>query len=101
MSKIKIFEINGKFIQYQFWCEGCGYEHAFHPSVHSFNQDFERPTLFPSLLQNSDPDRICHSWIRDGKIQYLNDCWHHLKGQTVDMTDIDKKLEERIKSQNP
>ena len=27
----------------------------------------------------------CHIFIRDGRIQYLNDCTHALAGQTVDM----------------
>lgn len=32
---------------------------------------------------------ICHSFIRDGKIIFLNDCTHALAGQTVDLPDID------------
>ena len=26
---------------------------------------------------------ICHSFVTDGAIQFLDDCTHHLKGQTV------------------
>jgi len=33
-------------------------------------------------------ERICHSFITDGKIQFLSDCTHHLAGQTVDLNDI-------------
>lgn len=29
----------------------------------------------------------CHSFVRDGKIQFLNDCQHALAGQTVDLPD--------------
>lgn len=29
------------------------------------------------------PEHICHSFVRDGLIQYLPDCTHHLAGQTV------------------
>ena len=31
---------------------------------------------------------ICHSFITDGRIQFLNDCTHDLKGQTVDLPEI-------------
>lgn len=30
---------------------------------------------------------LCHSFVTDGKIQFLNDCFHSLKGQTVDLPD--------------
>ena len=28
---------------------------------------------------------ICHSFVTDGRIQFLNDCTHALAGQTVDL----------------
>ena len=31
---------------------------------------------------------VCHHFIRDGKIQFLGDCTHALRGQTVDLPDI-------------
>lgn len=31
----------------------------------------------------------CHSFVRDGKIQFLGDCSHDLAGQTVDLPDIE------------
>jgi hypothetical protein len=30
-------------------------------------------------------DRVCHSFVVDGRIQFLGDCTHHLAGQTVDL----------------
>lgn len=30
---------------------------------------------------------LCHSFVTDGKIQFLDDCTHALKGQTVDLPD--------------
>ena len=73
---------------YEFMCKGCGYSHVFSTKIHQFNGDMEKPTLHPSMLCNFSPDRICHSWIKEGKIQYLNDCWHELKGQTIELEDI-------------
>lgn len=75
----------------------------------SWNGDVERPTFAPSLLirwTQWDPpahtqDKVtrgeivqrevhccCHSFIRDGMIQFLNDCTHALAGQTVPLPDM-------------
>lgn len=32
---------------------------------------------------------ICHSFVTDGKIQFLGDCSHELANQTVELPDID------------
>jgi hypothetical protein len=93
MSKIKKVEYieDGKLYKTQFlyWCLGCGYEHAFslkeNGGYHIFNMDLENPTVSPSLLQNFVPGKLCHSFIIDGKIQYLNDCDHKLAGQIIDI----------------
>ncbi len=46
----------------------------------------------PSLLCDKDtPERRCHSFVKDGKIQYLKDCWHKLAGQTVDLPDFEEE----------
>lgn len=75
-----------------------------------FNGDCERPTLSPSVLVYSHrtfidhslegdalmaPDNVretprCHSFVRDGTIQYLADCTHALAGQTVLMEPLDE-----------
>lgn len=34
---------------------------------------------------------ICHSFVKNGKIQYLNDCTHELAGKTIDMIEPDKE----------
>lgn len=71
-----------------FWCPGCEMPHG--PQVSggrwSWNGDREKPTLSPSLLVTCAGDGSrCHSFIRDGKIQFLGDCTHMLKGQTVEI----------------
>ena len=33
---------------------------------------------------------ICHSFVTDGKIQFLSDCTHGLAGQTVELSEIDE-----------
>lgn len=75
--------------QYLFNCPGCGYEHAVglksEGGNHTFNMDLDKPTFSPSLVHDFTPGRRCHSFVKEGKIQFLNDCWHELKGQTVDL----------------
>lgn len=33
-------------------------------------------------------DTVCHSFIRDGMIEFLGDCTHSLKGQTVPLEEF-------------
>jgi len=35
-----------------------------------------------------DVREICHSWVTNGNIEFLSDCTHHLKGQTVELNDF-------------
>jgi hypothetical protein len=61
----------------------------------SFNGDMDSPTLSPSILMRCDSwgrDRTsicCHSFVRNGRIEFLSDCTHALAGQTVDLPGID------------
>ena len=61
----------------------------------TFNGNMEKPTFSPSLNimrfegVNRDRKYVCHSFIRDGHWQFLNDCTHKLAGQTVPMIEID------------
>jgi len=98
MAKIKINEniyngIKYHHTQYLYMCLGCGYEHAFalrsEGGYHEFNMDLNNSTVSPSLLERNNPERICHSFIRNGMIQYLNDCHHHLAGKTIELPEIE------------
>jgi hypothetical protein len=83
------------------WCPGCeGYHtprvrHGNYPDgditgLWTWNGNEDSPTINPSILVNaSEPNMRCHSFVRDGKIQFLDDCFHHLKGQTVDLPNVD------------
>jgi hypothetical protein len=53
----------------------------------TWNGDVDRPTLRPSVLSQGG-DWRCHSWITDGRAQFLDDCTHELRGQTVDLLDV-------------
>lgn len=89
-----------------FRCPGCNMPHQVAvegPSAWGWNRDTERPTFTPSVLvrrehwappasaanPNPGPQTkvtdICHSFVTDGRIQFLGDSTHHLAGQTVDL----------------
>jgi hypothetical protein len=98
-----------------FYCSGCKEYHTIHVGrtehpVWNFNGNYEKPTFSPSVLIRSGhyvpgyendcwckyntehPDKPapfkcsrCHSFVTDGKIQYLSDCTHELAGQTVEL----------------
>jgi hypothetical protein len=82
----------------------------------SWNGSLDKPTFSPSILvQGMDltekgradldawreagcPRRVepfetvptvCHSFVTDGRIQFLSDCTHELAGQTVDLPDLE------------
>jgi hypothetical protein len=84
-----------------FWCTGCNSPHQIKHGAGSgprwgWNGDAERPTFVPSVLVTYDgtdagvegaPPAVCHSFVTDGRIQYLGDCTHSLANQTVDLAD--------------
>jgi hypothetical protein len=76
-----------------------GYERS--PHIHGkpwgFNGDLDQPTFTPSVLGRWDEwqgdgippkQHICHSFVRDGRIEFLTDCTHSLAGQTVELPEI-------------
>lgn len=86
---------------FQVECPGCDMPHQIHTQHHSgnganwsFNDNMEKPTFSPSLLVRftwgeEQKENICHSYIKDGQWQFLNDCTHELAGQTVAMLEVD------------
>lgn len=88
------------------WCPGCEAYHQVpvrpHPRGWEFDGNFSAPTFAPSVLVNSvkpltddeyervmageliEPRSVrCHSFVRQGRIEFLGDCTHALAGQTV------------------
>lgn len=82
-----------------FFCPGCENGHYVRikgqQPVWDFNGDLVSPTVSPSLLIKSyrvvdgvEIPIVCHSFIKAGRIEFLNDCTHKLAGQTVDLEDV-------------
>ena len=80
--------------EYLFDCPGCGGVHMIRTEGErpcwTFNGDVDNPTCSPSLLVGPGTSYQCHSFIRNGSIEFLQDCWHELKGQTVQIPDWSK-----------
>ena len=79
-----------------FRCNGCGHHHGVPVSgdtAWEWNGDVDNPTISPSILNRGpypEGERVCHIFVREGKIEYLQDCTHHLAGQTVEMEDVNE-----------
>lgn len=86
-----------------FECPACGCCH-FVNDKWQFNGDVNRPTVTPSILVRGTrpitddehkrimageridvPAFVCHSFVRDGRIEYCGDCTHEMRGQVVDL----------------
>jgi Family of unknown function (DUF6527) len=74
---------------YVFHCPGCHYAHPIEVGGldgWTWNGSLVAPTVTPSLLCNIDhPEARCHSFVTDGMIHFLGDCFHKLAGQTVEI----------------
>ena len=81
-----------------FWCPGCDKVHGitYGPGgLWGWDGNVQRPTISGSVLVhphetlNDAGERVmtplCHSFVVDGRIQFLGDCTHDLANQTVDL----------------
>ncbi len=103
-----------------FWCPGCQGAHAVKVEgpgpCWGFNGDYEKPTFTPSVPVQSGhyipghrgpdcwctynakhPDKprvfectVCHSFVTNGRIQFLGDSTQALAGQTVPLPPFDE-----------
>lgn len=98
---------------WMFHCPACNCSHG-PADTWTFNGNVEKPTFRPSILVKwfkyddldkiigpdgkiivgengkvAGKDMICHSFVTDGKIEYLNDSTHALAGQTIDLPEWD------------
>jgi hypothetical protein len=82
---------DGSHYSWLFFCPGCDSIHQC-DTRWSYNGDPAHPTFRNSVLVHAEPSigrPLCHSYVTDGRIQYLGDCTHALAGKTVDLPDWD------------
>lgn len=106
MKLTKATDAASNFWAWMFECPGCECCHYFNDKW-NFNGNFESPTVTPSILvrgfrpvTDEEVERImggevitpvptvCHLYLTDGKIHYLDDCTHKLACQIVEMVDL-------------
>jgi hypothetical protein len=82
-----------------FLCPGCDKMHTIRVNCADgwqWDGCVNHPTIQPSILVNPGRENpntpVCHSYIRDGNIQFLSDCSHKLAGLTVPMTTFESDL---------
>lgn len=89
------------------FCPACDDLHPFavdkpfrNGSRWTFDGNPENPTFAPSMNIRTGPYNggkkqgktdVCHYFLKEGRIQYLDDCTHALRGQTVDLPPVPEK----------
>lgn len=90
------------------WCPGCEELHPFvvaneqgqtptNGPCWDWDRNEETPTFSPSLLVlggRQGSDHVCHSFLRQGRWEFLGDSTHALAGQTVDLPPLPDWLDE-------
>ncbi len=92
---MKLMKTEGQ-LNLSFYCPGCKCHHGicserYDPKpgpVWEWNGSMTKPTFKPSLKVKHSKGIVCHSFIKDGFIQYLSDCTHELAGQTIEIPNI-------------
>lgn len=118
MSQLSKFLRHANPNRIHFWCPGCEQMHGINTGADgwNWNGNVDKPTFNPSVLVTttrftakgeadyeewyadgcrprqgvefeSEPVR-CHSFVTDGRINFLDDCTHSLAGQTVDLPEL-------------
>lgn len=79
----------------RFVCPGCKDIHAIPTKGYrgwKWNGDLAQPTIEPSILsrhpKGDNFTMICHSFVRGGHIEFLNDSTHELAGKTVELPEL-------------
>lgn len=101
MKAVKRNDKNGNFYAYLIECPACKSPHVFDKRW-TFNGDYNKPTFSPSMKSSwggtidpvsnriEVPEQVCHSFVRDGKIEFLNDCTHDMKNSVVELPEINE-----------
>lgn len=88
----------GTLVSYDFRCPACQDIHTITTQggkiTWHWDGDVDAPTVTPSVIARyispipeEFPDKVCHFFVRRGRIEYCGDCTHAFAGQTVDMPD--------------
>lgn len=91
MSKL-IYHNNG--FSVSFFCPACNSPHTIDNRKWKLKDEDGIITISPSVLLTGVSDiypeknKICHSFVENNKIKYLNDCTHEFAGKEVELPDM-------------
>jgi hypothetical protein len=88
-SRLRSVRIDAQRTGISFWCPGCDRAHMVTtggPGAWSWDGNVDAPTISPSIKVEAPPS-VCHSFVRQGQIEFLGDCTHPLAGQRVQLPD--------------
>jgi hypothetical protein len=97
MRRVGWFGPDGAYFTHAHWCPACNEFHDFaveqpfsNGARWTFDGDVAAPTMTPSMNIRIGPFKdgtmnVCHYYLTCGRILFLGDCTHELKGQTVDL----------------
>lgn len=115
---LPVYDDADKIRGYMIMCPACGNGHEFYTNREgrpkwTFDGNVEKPTFSPSMLVRSQKypsgnvwptdeehkrmmtgeqlpmtPTVCHSFVSEGKIQFLSDCTHAMAGQTVELPEF-------------
>ncbi len=102
MARVNHLTVGSLHYGYSFHCPGCLEPHVIPTKPADRGWDFtgdeDRPTFTPSILVHPHGVLLadgtvgqtprCHSFVRDGRIEFLSDSTHALAGQTVDLPEV-------------
>lgn len=91
--------IPNRILKKAFYCPACQTEHLitvkaprnYQEPVWNWNHKEELVTITPSLVFESPTGKRCHSFITLGRIHYMSDSEHELRGSAVNM--VEKEVE--------
>jgi hypothetical protein len=90
------------------WCPACHEAHVFYVFAPTsggarwtWDGNVDAPTCAPSMRITTPrfveegvviEATCCHYFLQNGRLQFLSDCTHDLRGQTVDLPDLPPEL---------
>jgi hypothetical protein len=72
---------------YIVFCPGCNEIHRF-DFRWIFDGNKQNPSFTPSLRIFDNNGTVCHSYLKNGIWEFLNDCRHNLAGKKIPLPDL-------------
>ena len=94
MPRCATFTDGNGIVNVGYYCPGCKRYHYVPASRWNWNGNRDLPTLSPSVkhfyrdAETGAEHTICHYHVRNGRIEFCDDCEHGMKGQNSELCDV-------------